>query len=286
MRNLISMNEILRDRDRASIRLVMNPDRMVIKEAQRTFTYLNLYGYLTDAVIVNRVFPEAVAGGYFGAWREQQTERLAEVYDGFAPVPVLTAPYLAEEVVGPRMLDALSGELFGGQDPAAVMHQGLAREITSDNGHTTLRVAVPFAERDEISLRKVDQELVVSAGRERRTIILPPPSPASAPPGPASRTVRCWWPSRRPRRAPDGDRPSRPGGAGPTRGLDAPSRGGARRRRRLRRAARAPGRRRDAVRRLVSRSAGPPTSSGPPRPPSCATNGTASSARRCSRSGP
>ena len=66
------MNEILRDREHASIRLVMNPDRMVIKEAQRTFTYLNLYGYLTDAVIVNRVFPDEVAGGYFGEWRERQ----------------------------------------------------------------------------------------------------------------------------------------------------------------------------------------------------------------------
>ena len=70
--NLIAMNEILRDRERASIRLVMNPDRMVIVEAQRTFTYLNLYGYLTDAVIVNRIFPDDVEGGYFGAWRERQ----------------------------------------------------------------------------------------------------------------------------------------------------------------------------------------------------------------------
>ena len=72
VRNLIAMNEILRDRAHASIRLVMNPDRMVIKEAQRTFTYLNLYGYLTDAVIVNRVFPEELAGGYFGEWHERQ----------------------------------------------------------------------------------------------------------------------------------------------------------------------------------------------------------------------
>ena len=75
-RNLIAMNAILRDRRRCSIRLVMNPDRMVIKEAQRTFTYLNLYGYLTDAVIVNRVFPDDVAGGYFGAWRERQRAHL------------------------------------------------------------------------------------------------------------------------------------------------------------------------------------------------------------------
>ncbi len=76
VRNLIEMSEILRNRERASIRLVMNPERMVIKEAQRTFTYLNLYGYLTDAVVVNRVFPDAVEGGYFAAWREVQQEQL------------------------------------------------------------------------------------------------------------------------------------------------------------------------------------------------------------------
>ena len=98
--NLIAMNEILRDREHASIRLVMTPDRMVIGEAMRTFTYLNLYGYLTDAVVVNRVFPDEVDGTYFDAWRERQQEQLALVESAFAPVPILHAPYFEEEVVG------------------------------------------------------------------------------------------------------------------------------------------------------------------------------------------
>jgi arsenite/tail-anchored protein-transporting ATPase len=91
VRNLIAMNRILRDTEHASIRLVMNADRMVIREAQRTFTYLNLYGYLTDAVIVNRLFPADVSEGYFAGWHGRQRERLAEVEAGFAPVPVLTS---------------------------------------------------------------------------------------------------------------------------------------------------------------------------------------------------
>jgi len=173
VRNLIAMNEILRDRDRASIRLVLNPDRMVITEAQRTFTYLNLYGYLTDAVIVNRVFPDELAGGYFGEWRERQGERLTEIQQGFSPVPVLTARYFDEEVVGPRMLDRLADEVFGAEDAAAVLHTELAQEITSDNGTTTLRLKVPFSDRGDLTLRKVGTELVVSVGRQKRTIILP-----------------------------------------------------------------------------------------------------------------
>jgi arsenite-transporting ATPase len=174
IRRLIAMDEILRDREHASIRLVMNPDRMVIKEAQRTFTYLNLYGYLTDAVVVNRVFPDELAGGYFGEWHERQRGHLEEVRSGFAPVPVLTARYFDEEVVGTRMLDRLGDELFEpGRDPAAVMHTALAHEIESVNGTATLRIALPFGERGEIGLKKVGAELIVSVGPRKRTLILP-----------------------------------------------------------------------------------------------------------------
>ncbi len=91
-RNLIAMNEILRDHENVSLRLVMNPDRMVIDEARRTFTYLNLYGFLTDAVVVNRVFPDDV-GPYFESWRARQQEQLTEVEAAFGPVPVLRASY-------------------------------------------------------------------------------------------------------------------------------------------------------------------------------------------------
>ena len=174
VRNLIAMNEILRDRERASIRLVMNPDRMVIKEAQRTFTYLNLYGYLTDAVIVNRIFPDEVEEGYFGAWHEHQRRNLEQVHEGFAPVPVLTSRFFDEEVVGSRMLDRLGSELFvGGYAPQDVLHTQLAQVLSMEGDEATLRLAIPFAEKGEIDLKKVGDELIVSVGGEKRNIILP-----------------------------------------------------------------------------------------------------------------
>src|SRR5881227_78147 len=119
--NLIAMNEILRDRQCSTVRLVMNPDKMVIGEAMRTFTYLNLYGYLTDAVIVNRVFPSDV-GDYFAGWRRVQEEHLELVESAFAPVPVLRAPYFDQEVVGPAIVDRLGVALFAEHDAAAVLH--------------------------------------------------------------------------------------------------------------------------------------------------------------------
>jgi arsenite-transporting ATPase len=174
MDNLIAMNEILRDREHATIRLVMNPDKMVIGEAMRTFTYLNLYGYLTDAVIVNRVFPEEVAGTYFGGWRERQQEHLALVDSAFAPVPVLRAPYFEHEVTGPEMLDRLAGELFGERDAGSVMHDSLSHELRVGEGHARLRLDLPFARRGDISLKKIGLELVVRVDEQKRTIMLPP----------------------------------------------------------------------------------------------------------------
>jgi arsenite-transporting ATPase len=156
-----------------SLRLVMNPDRMVIDEARRTFTYLNLYGYLTDAVIVNRVFPEEV-GDYFGAWRERQVAHLADVRDAFAPVPVLTAPYFAEEVIGPEGLDRLGSSLFDGTDAADVLHAGVTQELVLGPEEATLRLDLPFADRGRISLKKIGLELVVGVDDHKRTLLLPP----------------------------------------------------------------------------------------------------------------
>ena len=110
---------------------------MVVKEAMRTFTYLNLYGYLTDAVVVNRLLP---ADGYFAAWSEVQQEQLELVRSAFEPVPVLTANYLEREV-GPEMLDRLGDEVFEDGDAAALLHSELAQQLVTNNGTATLRSA-------------------------------------------------------------------------------------------------------------------------------------------------
>jgi arsenite-transporting ATPase len=173
VRNLVGMHELLRDAANVTLRLVMTPDRMVVAEAMRTFTYLNLYGYLCDAVVVNRVFPQDV-GEYFGAWRAVQASQLELVESGFAPVPVLRAPYFEQEVVGPEMLDRLAAELFGELPPADLLHSEIGQQLVTDNGRATLRVSVPFADKGELSLKKIGVEVIVRVGAQKRTIMLPP----------------------------------------------------------------------------------------------------------------
>jgi len=170
--NLVAMHELLRDASRVSMRLVMTPDRMVVAEAMRTYTYLNLYGYLTDAVVVNRVFPDELSVGYFGAWHAVQQEQLELVASAFA-VPVLKAPYFASEVIGPERLDELAGAIFADGDPAAVLHDRLTQELSMNGNSASLRLDLPFAERGDVSLKKIGLELLVRVDGHKRTIVLP-----------------------------------------------------------------------------------------------------------------
>jgi arsenite-transporting ATPase len=170
--NLIAMHELLRDIEHVTLRLVMTPDRMVVAEAMRTFTYLNLYGYLCDAVAVNRVFPED-SGDYFGAWRAVQAEQLALVESGFAPVPILRAPYFEQEVLGAAMLDRLGDALFADRDAAAVLHDRPAQELRLEGERAELRLDLPFVSKGDVTLRKIGLELVVRVDGHKRTIVLP-----------------------------------------------------------------------------------------------------------------
>ena len=164
----------------------MNPDRMVIKEAQRTFTYLNLYGYLTDAVIVNRVFPDELAGGYFGEWHDAPARAPR---GGARRLRAAAAAHRAgtsrRRWSGTRMLDRLGDELFGDSvEPAAVLHTELgARARPPRTAPPTLRIPVPFGERGDVGLKKVGPELIVSVGPRKRTIILPTALAARSPTG-------------------------------------------------------------------------------------------------------
>ena len=179
--NLIAMNEILRDRGRCTIRLVMNPDQMVIGEAMRTFTYLNLYGYLTDAVIVNRVFPDGV-GDYFAGWRAVQEEHLARVHSAFAPGPGAVRAVLRAGGGGAGDARPPAGRAVRRAGPVGGAPRRPGPGVGgAQGGGARLRLGLPFAEKGDISLKQIGLELIVGVDGQRRTIMLPPAMAAMRP---------------------------------------------------------------------------------------------------------
>jgi arsenite-transporting ATPase len=170
---LEGLTELLKDNSVSSMRLVLNLERMVIREAQRSFTYANLYGISTDCAVVNRAFPDQLKGGYFSGWVDVQARYMEEVKEAFAPLPVLSVRYFDREVVGKKMLEAMASELFGEGDPATRYYRGSPHRVKKDGEEYVLSIELPFTEKKEISLLKKDEELILSIGNRKRNMVLP-----------------------------------------------------------------------------------------------------------------
>jgi arsenite-transporting ATPase len=170
---LAELHDLLSDREVSTVRLVVNPEKMVIKEAQRSFTYLNLYGYVTDAVVCNRLLPKEVADSYFAHWQTAQRKYRRQIEEAFSPLPVLTAPLLEHEVVGVEGLRDLAQRLFGDDDPTRIYYSAVAQEVRSRDGEYELSLGMPFVEREEISLAQRGDELSIKVGSYKRQVLLP-----------------------------------------------------------------------------------------------------------------
>ena len=166
------MRELLTDPERTSMRVVLNLEKMVIKESQRSFTYFHLFGYLVDLIVCNRVLPEGT-GEYFRAWRESQQRYRPLVDESFAPVPVRTVPFFDEEVVGLPMLRRVGEALFGTEDPTAFFFRGRPYEVSRKDGEMILTLDLPFTSREDVKLSRHADELVLQVGTWRRNLILP-----------------------------------------------------------------------------------------------------------------
>ena len=176
---LEDVRELLTNPKIASMRLVVNPEKMVIKETQRTYTYLNLYGYATDAILVNRVLPDEITDPYFDAWKKRQKENLQFVKEAFGQLPMLQAPLFGEEMGGLDGLRKLADALYGDQNPSERMFDGVVHEIVKvededEEAAYILRVPVGFAAKGEVDLYRSSDEITLRVGPYRRNIVLPP----------------------------------------------------------------------------------------------------------------
>ena len=171
---LEGVDEILEDPRITSVRLVTNPEKMVLRETQRAFVYFSLHGLTVDAVVVNRILPAEVVDSWFNEWHQSQEEILREIEEYFAPVPLKLVPLFAHEVLGRQRLEDLACALYAdGEDPAAVTRTEKPYTFGKQNGVYEVCIHLPFASKGEVGLFKKGDELVVEIGTFRRHIGLP-----------------------------------------------------------------------------------------------------------------
>ena len=170
---LDGVREILTDGAVTSARLVVNPERMVVAEARRTFTYLSLFGYHVDAVVANRMLPESVGDPWFDRWKAAQAEHLATIEAAFAPLPILTAELAGHELVGIDHLSGFAATLYGDEHPAERLADIEPMRVEADGESLVLSLHLPFSHKGDVELGRGDGELFLAVGPHRRSIVLP-----------------------------------------------------------------------------------------------------------------
>src|SRR6266536_1041211 len=172
-RNLDGVRQLLTNDRMSSVRLVVNPEKMVIAEARRTYTYLSLFGYRVDAVVVNRIIPDEVNDPYFGKWKDIQAEHLETVRESFEPVPIITARLFDREMVGLDLLAEMGKERYPSSDGTELLHRDEPIRVRKRGTSYVLSMRLPFVDRSDLDVFRKGDELYVRLGSYKRNLILP-----------------------------------------------------------------------------------------------------------------
>ncbi|MFM8296379.1 MAG: TRC40/GET3/ArsA family transport-energizing ATPase [Microcystaceae cyanobacterium] len=178
-----ALEKVLTDNTQTSVRLVTNPEKMVLKESLRAHAYLSLYNVSTDLVIANRILPESIDDPFFQRWKANQQVYKQEIYDNFHPLPVKEVPLFSEEMCGLEALERLKETLYANEDPAQVYYKENTIRVVQEGQDYSLELYLPGIPKEQIQLNKTGDELNVRIGNHRRNLVLPQALAALSPSG-------------------------------------------------------------------------------------------------------
>ncbi len=167
------LHQLMQNKDAVSIRIVTTPEKIVIKEAKRSFSYLHLFDYNVDAVIVNRIFSKASLDGYFEKWANVQKESLKDIAESFKGIPVFKLELLSHELRKYETLRNIGEKLYGESDPVDILFSEKIFEVEKEENGYTLSVNMPFVDKKELKLSQKGAEITISVKNERRCLVLP-----------------------------------------------------------------------------------------------------------------
>lgn len=171
-KSLSRVRSLLSDPENTSIRLICNPDRMSVNETKRAYTYLMLYEYPVDGVIVNKIYRENT-GPFFDKWRRSQEELIKEIEDSFGDVKIFRSFLTEEEPTGLDKLLQFGEKLYGKDDPYEIYFSGSPIEYLRENGQNIVKLRLPFASKENLNLFNKGGELVIEMDNWRRVFYLP-----------------------------------------------------------------------------------------------------------------
>lgn len=172
LKQIAEVKEVVNDQEKTSVRIIVNPEKMVLKESQRAFTYFNLYGYNVDAILCNKIMPES-EDPYYKNWTDLQKKYLVEINESFSPIPILKNKMFETEAVGLELLEMIGKEVFGDLDPTKMMFNEQLQKIKKDGDNYILSIYMPLVEKEKFALKKNNDDFIIEVGNFRKNVILP-----------------------------------------------------------------------------------------------------------------
>jgi len=170
---LEGIDAILTDPGITTVRLVVNPEKIVLKETQRIFLYFSLYKMCIDAIVMNRILPPTIEEKYFDDWKKSQRRYLKLAEEYFSPVPILPVNLLQSEPLGKENLAKLGADIYGEHDPTQHFYHDQPYEFQQRNGQFIIRIKLPFISKETIEINRLPEEMVVRVGEFKKHILLP-----------------------------------------------------------------------------------------------------------------
>jgi arsenite-transporting ATPase len=170
---LEGVDNILTDPAITTVRLVTNPEKIVLKETQRSFLYFSLYKMCIDAIVMNRIFPGNIEEAYFNDWKESQRKYLELAEEYFNPVPIFPVVLFQNEPLGKKRLKQFGRNIYGEHDPTEHFYTERPYEFNRRDGKFFIKIKLPFLTKEEVEVNRLPGEMVIRVGGFKKHILLP-----------------------------------------------------------------------------------------------------------------
>lgn len=170
---LNELHSLMQNKEVVSIRIVTTPEKIVVKEAKRSFSYLHLFDYNVDGIIVNKIFPEVSLKGYFEGWKKIQGESIEDIMSSFKDIPVFKLELMEDELRRYEMLKKVANKIYGEAKPENVLFQDKIFTVKKEKNYHKLSIKMPFINKSELKLSQSGDEITIGVKNEKRSLILP-----------------------------------------------------------------------------------------------------------------
>lgn len=170
---LDELHKIILDKDKTSVRIVTTPEKIVVKEAKRSFSYLHLFDYNVDCIIINKIFPKESISGYFNKWEDLQKESIKDIEESFKELPIFKMELMKSEITGYDTLKEIGNKLYKKYNPCNVLFKDNIFDVVNEGKDIIFKVRIPFANKSELDLLQNGDELTIAIKNERRTFVVP-----------------------------------------------------------------------------------------------------------------